>query len=106
MTVLTNGAPVVHRGSVLSAYLPKPRVKADNRGRAAASARERVSLRERLRGRAGAIKDFVVTTVAFGFGVTAAFQWHPWAGFLSIGISLFLIDHAVDRGEVADVGTP
>lgn len=98
MTVLANGGPITTpRGSVLSAFMPKPRPKGDVRSRAAVSPRERVSLRDRLRGRAGAIKDFVVTTVAFGFADTAAFEWHPWAGWLSVGVSLLLIDHAVDR---------
>lgn len=104
MTVLTNGAPVVSRGSVLSAYLPKPRVRAAVPAHTAAPTRERVSLRARLRGRAGAIKDAVVTTVAFAFADVAAFDWHPWAGWLSVGISLLLVDHAVDRTPPAGDG--
>lgn len=88
------------RGSVLSAYLPKPRTKPAKPARSAAQSqvRERVRFGVWLRSRAGAIKDFFVATAAFGSCDFAAFHWHSWAGWLSVGLSLFLVDHAVDRG--------
>lgn len=104
MTVLTNGAPVVTpRGSVLGAFLPKPRLAAAGRPVAEPVARVRKprrSLRVRLQGRGRQVKDLIVATAAFACADTAAFQFHPWAGWLSVGISLVLIDHSVDRGAV------
>lgn len=84
-------------GSVLGAFLPKQRAAAPRT--AAAPARPRRSLRARLAGRGRQIKDGLVATAAFGCSTTAAFQWHPWAGWLSVGLSLLLIDHSVDRPQ-------
>lgn len=104
MTVLTNGQPVVTpNGSVLSAFLPKPRPAATRVDR---PARTRRSLRDRLRGHGRQIKDGVIATAAFALCDVAAFQWHPWAGWVLAGLSLFLIDHAVDRTGAPNVGTP
>jgi hypothetical protein len=96
---------VLSNGSVLAAYLPKPRAGSTARTDRPA-ARTRRGLRDRLRGHGRQIKDGAVATIAFGCCDFAAFTWHPWAGWLATGLSLFLIDHAVDRAEVSDVGTP
>ena len=81
MTVLTNGAPVVTpNGSVLSAFLPKPRAAAAPTARVDRPARTRRSLRDRLAGRGRQVKDGIIATVAFGCCDLAAFQWHPSAG--------------------------
>lgn len=91
VTVL-NGA----RSSVLGAFMPKPRPAVPRQAYGTAD-RPRRSLRDRLRGRGRSIKDGLVATAAFGSGTVAAFEWHPWAGWLAIGLSLLLIDHSVDR---------
>jgi hypothetical protein len=100
VTVLTNGAPVVTpRGSVLGAFLPKPRAAVGPVAAPVARVRKpRRSLRVRLQGRGRQVKDFIVATAAFACADTAAFQFHPWAGWLSVCVSLILIDHSVDRG--------
>lgn len=98
MTVLTNGSPIVDsRGSVLSAFVPKPRPRTTQA--AAEPARPRRSLRAWLRQHARQVKDGLVATAAFSCGSVAAFQWHPWAGWLSVGLSLIAVDHSIDRGE-------
>jgi hypothetical protein len=89
MTVLVD-----HSGSVLGRFLPERRVKTIA---APTARRERAPLRARLAGRGRAVKDFVVAVTAFGCCDYAAFQWHSWAGFLAIGISVLLVDHSVDR---------
>lgn len=105
MTVLTDDRVLVtHRGSVLSAFLPERRVKPKPAARAAVQPRERIHIGAWLRGRAGAIKDFAVATAAFACGDVAAFHWHPWAGWVAVGLSLVLIDHAVDRGAPPPAG--
>jgi hypothetical protein len=96
MTVLTNG-----RGSVLSAYLPKPRETAQV-PTAAVPARERVHVGAWLRRHARQVKDAAVATVAFGCCDVAAFTWQHWAGFVAVGVSLLLIDHSIDRGGGGD----
>jgi hypothetical protein len=52
------------------------------------------------------VKDAVVAAAAFTCCDVAAFLWHPWSGWLAVGLSLLLIDHAVDRGEVPNGGAP
>lgn len=109
MTVLTpDGTPVLTpRGSVLSSYLPKPRRPAAAATQALDEpVRPRVPLRTRLRANARAVKDFVVAGAAFACADVAAFHWHPWAGWLSVGVSLVLVDHAVDRTPPAPDGEP
>lgn len=102
MTVINGARPIVTpRGSVLGAFMPKPRTSVQLP--AAAAPVERRRLRDRLHdlfaGRGRAIKDGIVATAATTSGCVAAFQFHPWAGFLAIGLSLVIIDHAVDRPE-------
>ncbi|HET9889659.1 MAG TPA: hypothetical protein VFQ42_04085 [Mycobacterium sp.] len=106
MTVLTpDGTPVLTpRGSVLSSYLPKRRALAA--APTADAPRERVPLRARLRANGRAVKDFLVAGAAFACADVAAFHWHPWAGWLSVGLSLVLVDHAVDRTPPAPDGEP
>lgn len=102
MTVLTNGAPVVTpRGSVLSAFVPKarPAIARDKQERVRVPRR---SLRERLAGRGKQFKDGLVATLAFGSMSVAAFEWHLWAGLIAAGVSLLLIDQAVDRTTPQD----
>jgi hypothetical protein len=101
MTVINGTRPILtRRGSVLSAFMPKPRVSAHA---LYAEQQPRRTIRDRLAGRGRPIKDALVATAATASGCVAAFQLHPWAGFLAIGLSLVFIDHAVDRGEaVAD----
>lgn len=95
MTVLTNDAPVVTpRGSVLGAFVPKPRARTTT----TKQIRERVGVGTWLRSHARQVKDGVVAAVAFGCCDVAAFEFHAWAGWLSVGVSLLLIDHSIDRG--------
>lgn len=97
MAVLTNGAPVVTpRGSVLGAFIPKPRpVSVETPAERA----PRRTLRQRLAGRGKQIKDGLVATLAFGSMTVAAFEWHPIAGLVAAGVSVLLVDHSIDRGE-------
>jgi hypothetical protein len=108
MTVINGARPIVTpRGSVLGAFMPKPRVAvqvpADMR-----TPRPRLAdrLRARFAGRGRQIKDGLVASAATASGCIAAFQFHPWAGFLAIGVSLVVVDHAVDRVEVIDNERP
>lgn len=95
MTVLANGQPLVtRRGSVLSAFMPKPRTT-----QGAAAVVPRRSLRAWLREHTGHVKDFTVAAAAATCGDIAAFHWHPWAGWLAIGLSVLFVDRAVDRDE-------
>jgi hypothetical protein len=97
MTVLTNGKPLIsRRGSVLSAFVPKPRPHA---AVTQAPAKPRRSLRAWFQEHAGHVKDFLVAGAAAGCGDVAAFHWHPWAGWLALGLSLLFVDRAVDRDE-------
>lgn len=97
MTVINGARPIVTpRGSVLGAFMPKPRatVHVDT-----VTPTPRRRLRDLLAGRGRAIKDGIVATAATAAGTVAAFEFHPWAGWLAIGLSLVIIDHAVDRPE-------
>jgi hypothetical protein len=97
MTVINGARPVVTpRGSVLGAFIPKPRptVHVDT-----ATPAPRRRLRDLLAGRGRQVKDAIVATAATASGCVAAFSFHPWAGFVAIGLSLVIIDHAVDRPE-------
>ncbi|HEX3781733.1 MAG TPA: hypothetical protein VHX38_18880 [Pseudonocardiaceae bacterium] len=97
MTVINGARPIVTpRGSVLGAFMPKPRATIQVE---AAERTPHRRLRDRLAGRGRQIKDGIVATAATASGCVAAFDWHPWAGFLAIGLSLVFIDHAVDRPE-------
>lgn len=94
MTVLSSES-----GSVLGVFLPKPRAAV------AAPVRQRAAQRSFgswLKGHGRQVKDGLVAVAAFGSGTVAAFQWHPWAGFVSIGLSILLVDHSVDRKPRGD----
>jgi hypothetical protein len=45
------------------------------------------------------LKEGVVAAVAFGLLTAAAFTWHPWSGLVAAGVSVLLVDYAVESAD-------